>query len=96
MSSNNPVKNFLAHTLDEYASPTISDVLMPETRKGCPHYESRVRKFVTSDGSYGGINKDNFKEHFNKDFKEKTTYDKRTNIGTGPTLQGEMRRFDKK
>lgn len=42
-SSNNPIKNFFAHTLDKYSSPIITDLVLPETRKGCPHYEKRVR-----------------------------------------------------
>lgn len=42
----------------------------------------------------GVITKDNFKDHFGKDFEEKHTYDKTVNTDTGPTLQSEMKEFE--
>lgn len=41
----------------------------------------------------GAITRDNYKAHFNKGFKGKHIWDKRTNTDTGPTLHSEMRRF---
>ncbi|KAI9752265.1 MAG: hypothetical protein M4579_005689 [Chaenotheca gracillima] len=91
----NPVKDFFAHTLDKWASPIITDKVLPETRGKDKHYENRARYFITNRGSYGDIDRSNFKSRFNKDFKEKHSYDKRTNTGTGETLQGEMNKFSK-
>ncbi|KAL2047206.1 hypothetical protein N7G274_001225 [Stereocaulon virgatum] len=95
MSSNNPFKNFAATILDKSGSPILADKLVPDARKGCKHFENRARYFLTKGEDYGTLNgvitKDNFKDHFGKDFKEQHTYDKTNNTKLGPSLQGEMR-----
>jgi len=55
--------------------------------------ECSSQYFITKDGSYNGISKDNFKTSFGKDFKEKHTYDKGTNTDPGPSFHGEMEKW---
>ncbi|MCJ1405756.1 hypothetical protein MMC11_008986 [Xylographa trunciseda] len=98
MSSNNPLKNLAATVLDKL-SPILADKLVPDARKGCEHFENRARWSLTNGENYGTldgtITKENFKDHFGKDFEELHAYDKTCNTKTGPSLQGEMKRFGK-
>ena len=46
MSSNNPFKNLAATILDKSGAPIFADMLVPDARKGCKHFENRARVSV--------------------------------------------------